>query len=261
MNLAPEVLSLLCDPLTHESLSFADQGEELVSQSGRRFPIFSDIPVLLENSDAVGQNERYQALYDRLACLYDFAIGSYACLKSGGTEKRRGEYLAEMEIREGFRVLEVSIGTGQNLRFLPSSATYFGLDISIRMLKRCRRNLRRWKRRAALLVQGAAEHLPFVDAVFDSVLHMGGINFFNDKAQALREMVRVAKPGTKIVVVDETEKATREYEKTLLARSFYRNSLSSTTAPVDCLPSGMRDVHVRSIANGELYCLSFRCPD
>jgi ubiquinone/menaquinone biosynthesis C-methylase UbiE len=36
------------------------------------------------------------------------------------------------------------------------------------------------------LVQGAAEHLPFVDGVFDAVLHMGGINFFNHKAQALR---------------------------------------------------------------------------
>jgi len=128
------------------------------------------------------------------------------------------------------------------------------------MLRRCQRNLKRWKRQAALLVQGAAEHLPFVDRAFDSVLHMGGINFFNDKAQALREMVRVAKPGTKIVIVDETEKVTKRYERTPIVGSFYRNQHSSANAPVDCLPSGVKEVQVKTIANGELYCLSFRCP-
>ena len=44
---------------------------------------------------------------------------------------------------------------------------------------------------------------------FDVVFHMGGINFFNDKAQALQEMVRVAKPETKFVIVGETEQITK----------------------------------------------------
>jgi PII-like signaling protein len=33
-----------------------------------------------------------------------------------------------------------------------------------------------------------------------------GIDFFNDKARAIAEMIRVAKPQTKIMIVDETEK-------------------------------------------------------
>jgi len=37
------------------------------------------------------------------------------------------------------------------------------------------------------------------------VFHFGGINFFNDKAAAIREMIRVAKPGTKFVIGDENE--------------------------------------------------------
>ena len=165
------------------------------------------------------------------------------------------------KIRPGSRVLEVSVGTGQNIRFLPGSAAYFGLDISMGMLRRCRSNLKRWSRRAALLIQGAAEHLPFVDGAFDSVLHMGGINFFNDRAQALREMVRVAKPGTKIVIVDETEDIRRRYEKTPLTGSFYRGQHASASAPVEQLPSGMKEVRVKTIAGGELYCLTFRTPD
>ncbi|KKK91698.1 hypothetical protein LCGC14_2710340, partial [marine sediment metagenome] len=68
--------------------------------------------------------------------------------------------------------------------------------------------------------------------VFDVVFHMGGINFFNDKAQAIREMVRVAKAGTKLVIVDENEMYTR--------RRYYKTPL--IMAPVSLLPSGMEDV-------------------
>ena len=64
------------------------------------------------------------------------------------------------------------------------------------------------------LFEGEAEHLPFRSESFDCVFHVGGINFFNDKGRALRELVRVAKPGVKIVVVDETEKVVKGmYEK------------------------------------------------
>ena len=260
MSLAPELLPLLCDPATHEPLGLIEQDRALAALSGRRFPISSGIPVLLENADAVGQNARYQRLYDRLAPFYDLGAVAYALLKSGNIEKRRREYLDELQIGPGSRVLEVSVGTGLNLRFLPTSATYFGLDISMGMLRRCQRNLRRWHRDVALLVQAAAEHLPFMDAAFDSVLHMGGINFFTDKAQALCEMVRVAKPGSKIVVVDETDDFTRRHQKTPIAGSFYRDQQSLAVAPLEQLPPGMNEVQVKAIAGGELYCLSFRRP-
>jgi len=46
--------------------------------------------------------------------------------------------------------------------------------------------------------------LPFADNTFDIVFHNGGINFFNDKALAMNEMLRVAKPGSKLLIADET---------------------------------------------------------
>jgi SAM-dependent methyltransferase len=110
------------------------------------------------------------------------------------------------------------------------------------------------------LFQGAAEHLPFVDEAFDVVLHMGGINFFNDKALALSEMVRVARPGTKFVVVDETEDAARRYETTAVAGVFYSNRPEAISAPVDLLPPGMLEVGVKAVGGGDLYCLTFRKP-
>ena len=45
---------------------------------------------------------------------------------------------------------------------------------------------------------------------FDCVFHIGGINFFTDKVRAIKEMIWVARPGTKIVIVDETERSIRE---------------------------------------------------
>jgi ubiquinone/menaquinone biosynthesis C-methylase UbiE len=258
MELTNENVSLLCDPLTHDLVRLAESGF-LTTRSGKRFPVRRGIPVFLEDADTNGQNQKYQRLYDRFAGFYDLAIGLFALLKSGGLEKRRREYLNELELKTGARVLEVSVGTGMNLRFLPRTARYFGLDISWGMLRRCQRNLKRWGS-DALLVQGAAEHLPFVDGVFDAVLHMGGINFSNDKAQALREMVRVAKPGTKFVIVDETEQITRRYDKTPLAGAFYGDQHELAQTPVECLPPGMLEVRVKRIANGDLYCLTFRSP-
>ena len=50
---------------------------------------------------------------------------------------------------------------------------------------------------------GEAEDLPFRDREFDAVLSNGGFNHFDDPEKALREMVRVAKPGAPIVIADE----------------------------------------------------------
>lgn len=260
----PDILELLCDPITHETLELTAGGPHgggslLNPVSGRVFPVRDGIPVFLDESDATRHNRRYQRLYDRLAPVYDLSMHFYARLKSGGLKKRRMEYLRELELEAGDRLLEVSVGTGANWLFLPPETRFFGLDISWGMLGQCRRRIRKLKLDAELF-QGAAEHLPFREASFDSVLHMGGINFFNDIGRALEEMVRVAKPGTKLVIVDETERLARKLEKTPAAGSFYGGRPRTIAAPVDLLPAGMEEVRVREMWAGELYCLTFRKP-
>ena len=51
-----------------------------------------------------------------------------------------------------------------------------------------------------------AESLPFKGEVFHNVLHIGGINFFSGKAQAIQEMARVVRPGGKVIISDEAER-------------------------------------------------------
>ena len=263
----PNILSLICDPMTHDPLevetAFDLRGceqESLVNRkTGKLFPIREGVPIFLEHEVITGSNKKYQSMYDRFAPLYDFSTWAYSNWKGMNVEARLREYLDELEVKEGDRVLEVSVGTGRNLQFLPRGAQYFGLDISWGMLKQCQRNARKWNLNVALFM-GNAECLPFRDETFDVVFHFGGINFFNDRAAAIREMIRVAKPGTKFVVGDENEELAQRYENIPAMDGWYGNRTQAITAPIDLLPPEMQEVRVRDISGGDLYCLSFRKP-
>jgi len=263
----PETVSLLCCPGTHEPLrlvsgqsSDGTAYEELLSdRSGQRFPIRDGIPLLLDESSLSGTNERYQRLYNRSAGLYDAAIRLVARLGGGGEAKFRGEYLRELEIEEGDRVLEVSIGTGANLRFLPATTSYFGLDISWGMLQKCQRNLKVWEREAELIL-GNAEDLPLQDESCDVVFHVGGINAFNDRARAISEMIRVARAGTKIVIVDESAKLMERLSWMPSAAKMLREWADRFSAPAALVPKAMLDLRVQEVVKGNLYCLTFRKP-
>lgn len=263
----PDILAMLCDPTTHDALEVKNESDTrgrpqeflINANTGPRFPVREGIPIFLFEGEVSGSNRRYQSMYDRYVPFYDFSIWLYSRWKGMSVENRLREYLDELEVTAESIVLEVSVGTGRNLQFLPRSARFFGLDLSWGMLKQCQRNAAKWKRDVTLFI-GTAEQLPFKDEVFDVVFHFGGINFFNNKAAAIREMIRVAKPGTKFVIGDENEALAQKYENIPVTGEFYGNRNNVISAPIDSLPPGMLDVQVKDIAGGDLYCLSFRKP-
>jgi ubiquinone/menaquinone biosynthesis C-methylase UbiE len=111
------------------------------------------------------------------------------------------------------------------------------------------------------LILGNAEELPLRDDSFDAVLHVGGINAFNDRAKAISEMVRVARAGTKIVIVDETAKVVDPFAWIPgFRRRMQVEYGDRLSPPVHLLPGGMREVRVRDVGKGYLYCLTFRKP-
>lgn len=263
----PETASILCVPETLEPLQLetipgdnGDSHEELVSTKSKKIFLIQDgIPVFIDDSKITGFNKRYQGFYNRIANLYDGSIKLFGNFIDGGEEKFRREYLRELVIREDSLVLEVSIGTGGNLHYLPMSAKFFGLDISWGMLKRCQKNLNRWGLEAELIL-GNAEGLPFYNDTFDSVLHVGGINAFNDREKAISEMIRVAKSGTRIVIVDETAKIMNSIRWIPGVKKIMKQFGERFKAPVEFVPKNMRDIQLKDIAKGNMYCLSFTKP-
>jgi ubiquinone/menaquinone biosynthesis C-methylase UbiE len=162
---------------------------------------------------------------------------------------------------KGGRTLEVSIGTGNNLSYLyeyPGVGEIIGMDISGGQLARCSKYISKHGWPVDLFLS-MAEALPFKDESFDSVLHIGGINFFSDRKQAIDEMIRVSKPGTKIVIADETERL-----KKLVDRASDRGDGTEKLSIIHLVPDTMEQIRMDGIwkAHGKHhgYCLEFRKP-
>jgi len=250
-----EVLSLLCDPDTR--YDFELEGSTLRNTAtGRVYPIRDGIPLFV--STLTGPNLKNQALYDRIARGYDL-VESFRRVVLRKPDFRR-EIVSELEVVPGMRVLEVGVGTGANLRYLPQDIDFYGLDISWGMLRRCRKTVKR-SRCKAHLFHGEAGRLPFRAEVFDCVFHVGGLNVFSDPARAIQEMIWVAKPGTKIVIADETEKVARtNHQKNRATKANLPPGTENVRCPIDLVPEEMEDIRARELAGGKFYLLSFRKP-
>jgi SAM-dependent methyltransferase len=103
------------------------------------------------------------------------------------------------QIQPSERVLDVACGTGILAREVASctGAAGFvtGLDPSAGMLEVAKQLAPsvEWR-------QGVAESLPFADQTFDAVVSQFGLMFFNDRREALRQALRVLRPGGRLVI-------------------------------------------------------------
>jgi SAM-dependent methyltransferase len=118
----------------------------------------------------------------------------------GGQKRARMPILRHLPDLRSARILEVGIGDGDNLPWLPTTWEIHGVDIARTRLEAC---LRRFPKMAGRLAWAEGEALPYRDATFDACLSVGGFNYYGDHAAALGEMRRVTRPGGTIVVADE----------------------------------------------------------
>lgn len=105
------------------------------------------------------------------------------------------------ELPDGARVLDVPVGGGVALRGLRPGAhlDYVAADISPTMLARALEVARkRGVEDQVTTTIADVGDLPFEDESFDLVVSFTGLHVFGDPRQAIREMVRVLKPGAAI---------------------------------------------------------------
>ncbi len=132
-------------------------------------------------------------MFDGVAKRYDLTN----TLISGGQDRYwRWATRKALALRPGERVLDLAAGTGvSTLELSKSGAWCVAADFSQGMLAAGRF-------RKVPMVAGDAMALPFADASFDAVTISYGLRNVADPDLALREMLRVTKPGGRLVVAE-----------------------------------------------------------
>ncbi|RMH47187.1 MAG: bifunctional demethylmenaquinone methyltransferase/2-methoxy-6-polyprenyl-1,4-benzoquinol methylase UbiE [Gammaproteobacteria bacterium] len=110
-------------------------------------------------------------------------------------------------VRPGQRVLDLAGGTGdltaQFVRLVGAEGQVVLADINASMLEVGRERLtNRGIVSGVEYVQADAENLPFSDDSFDCVTIAFGLRNVTDKMAALRSMLRVTKPGGRVLVLE-----------------------------------------------------------
>lgn len=131
--------------------------------------------------------------YTLIAPIYDLAIAS-------ATRSARIKSVAPLADAPPGRILIAGVGTGLDLPHLPAQHDYTGIDLTAAMLRRSRP---RAAGRNYQPVQASLLSLPFDDAHFDHVVLHLILAVVPDPAQALREAVRVTRPGGQLLVFDK----------------------------------------------------------
>ena len=134
-------------------------------------------------------------MFDAVAARYDLTND---VLSFGQARRWRRAVVEAVGAGPGQRVLDLAGGTGTSSEpFARAGALVVACDFSLGMLAV-------GKRRQPLLpfVAGDALRLPFADGAFDAVTISFGLRNVHDPDAALAEMLRVTRPGGRLVVCE-----------------------------------------------------------
>lgn len=111
-----------------------------------------------------------------------------------GQERRLHMILSAAGSRLSGRMLENGCGVGMYMQHLASHVgSIVGLEYELERAREAHM-------RAAMVINGASEELPFVSAAFDLILSHEVLEHVRDDRSSIEEMVRVLKPGGVIVL-------------------------------------------------------------
>ncbi len=158
-------------------------------------------------------------MFATIAPRYDLAN---RVLTGGLDERWRRRAIAQLAPRPSAEILDLCCGTGDLvfhlLRVEPSLAVT-GIDFCEPMLERARRRAGN-ERGDARFVEGDVMAMPFADATFDGATMGFSLRNVVDVDGALREVLRVLKPGARFVNLD-VSKAPNAAFKRLFDVYFY----------------------------------------
>ena len=135
------------------------------------------------------------AMFDDVAARYDLTND---VLSLGQDRLWRRAVVRALDVREGELVLDLAAGTGTSSEpFASVGASVVPADFSLGMLR-----VGKQRRPDLAFTAGDATRLPFADAAFDAVTISFGLRNVVDTGAALRELLRVTRPGGRLVVCE-----------------------------------------------------------
>lgn len=166
--------------------------------------------------------ERVAEVFHSVAARYDIMND----LMSGGIHRLWKQFTIELSgVRNGHRVLDIAGGTGDlALKFarrVGKEGSVILADINASMLGVGRDRLTdRGVVDNVDFVQADAQHLPFADNSFDCITIAFGLRNVTDKNAALISMLRVLKPGGRLLVLEFSKPANPLLQKLYDTYSF-----------------------------------------
>jgi demethylmenaquinone methyltransferase/2-methoxy-6-polyprenyl-1,4-benzoquinol methylase len=141
------------------------------------------------------QPQEVAAMFDGVAKRYDVTND---VLSLGLDRRWRRAVVSAVAAQPGELVLDLAAGTGTStVPFVLQGATAVPCDFSIGML-----DVGKHARPRLPFVAGDATSLPFADETFDAVTISFGLRNLVDASLGLREMLRVTRPGGRLVVCE-----------------------------------------------------------
>ena len=139
---------------------------------------------------------------DEVATMFDDVAPKYDVvndvLSLGQTRRWRKVVVEAMEATRGQRVLDLAAGTGTSSEpYADAGIDVVACDFSLGMLKVGKR-----RRPDIDFIAGDATNLPFADDTFDATTISFGLRNVNEPKKALQEMLRVTKPGGRLVIAE-----------------------------------------------------------
>ena len=72
-------------------------------------------------------------------------------------------------------------------------------------------------------------------------------------------MIRVSKPGSKIMIADETEDFIgSQYKKSIFTKNYYKNTDFDLSEIQKCIPESVKEKKIDFLWNNRFYCITFR---